>query len=195
MNEIILFQSSIWLLLIALNTYFILKYVSVKKQLLSTQLTVQVNKEKKVEKTKINPTLNSIKIKELSAVIDEIKKEEDLKKHFKIQKLMMVLNNPIQEFSQTQNFEIQSKKRESKRQKPDFRTKLLSHHFDLTDAELNLSELIIQEKSCGEIAEILDLKTGTVRVYKNKLKSKLNLSTENNLGQYLIALDGQKFLV
>jgi DNA-binding CsgD family transcriptional regulator len=129
--------------------------------------------------------LNAFNFQELSSIIDEIKQEDELKKHYKIQKLMMVFNHPIQEFRNSSNIEIQANKKETKRKKPDFRTKLLFHHADLTEAEIQLIDLIIKEKNCTEIGEILDLTPGTVRVYKNKLKSKLNLHTSINLNTYL----------
>jgi len=84
----------------------------------------------------------------------------------------LFFNYPVQEFKTVQNLEIKTSKRENKRKKiADFRTKLLYHHPDLTDAEIHLVDLIIKEKNCTEIGEILDLTPGTVRVYKNKLKS------------------------
>jgi DNA-binding CsgD family transcriptional regulator len=152
--------------------------------------TSNVKKSSKVHSE--NKGLNALNFQELSSIIDEIKQEEDLKKHYKIQKLMMVFNRPIQEFRNSPNIEFQATKKETKRKKPDFRTKLQFHHANLTQAEILLCELIILEKSCNEIAEILELSPGTVRVYKNKLKSKLNLTSENNLGEYLINLDDQK---
>jgi DNA-binding CsgD family transcriptional regulator len=48
-----------------------------------------------------------------------------------------------------------------------------------------LCELIITKKSITEISEIMKLASGTVRVYKTKLKLKLNLSHENSLKDYL----------
>ena len=192
MNEVNIFQSSIWLALISVNLYLIWKFVNISKELKSPA-TLGPNNSKKSNKVQTEiKDFNAFNFQELSSIIDEIKQEEDLKKHYKIQKLMMVFNHPIQEFRNSPNIEIQVSKRESKRKKPDFRTKLLFHHANLTQAEILLCELIIQGKTCNEIAEVLDLSSGTVRVYKNKLKSKLNLSAENNLGEYLINLDSQK---
>ena len=192
MNELNIFQSSIWLALISVNLYLIWKFVNMSKELKSPA-TLGPNNSKKSNKVQTEiKDFNAFNFQELSSIIDEIKQEEDLKKHYKIQKLMMVFNHPIQEFRNNPSIEIQATKRESKRKKPDFRTKLLLHHANLTQAEILLCELIIQGKTCNEIAEVLDLSSGTVRVYKNKLKSKLNLSTENNLGEYLINLDSQK---
>jgi DNA-binding CsgD family transcriptional regulator len=133
-----------------------------------------------------NSGFNGFNFQELSNIIDEIKQEDELKKHYKIQKLMMFFNYPVQEFKTVQNLEIKTSKRENKRKKlADFRTKLLFKHPDLTESEIHLIDLIIQDKSCTEIGEILDLTPGTVRVYKNKLKSKLNLQTSINLNTYL----------
>ena len=191
MNEVNIFQSSIWLALISVNLYLIWKFVNMSKELKSPA-TLGPNNSKKSNKVQTEiKDFNAFNFQELSSIIDEIKQEEDLKKHYKIQKLMMVFNHPIQEFRNSPSIEIQATKREQKRKKPDFRTKMLTLHSNLTQAELLLCELIILEKTCNEIAEILDLSPGTVRVYKNKLKSKLNLSAENNLGEYLIKLDSK----
>lgn len=193
MNEVNIFQSSIWLALISINLYLIWRFVNMSKQLKSPATLGSHDSMKSENIQYANKGINAFNFQELSNIIDEIKQEDELKKHYKIQKLMMFFNYPIQEFKTVQNLEIKKSKRENKRKKlADFRTKLLFLHPDLTESEIHLIDLIIQEKSCTEIGEILDHTPGTVRVYKNKLKSKLNLTSVNNLNEYLIDLYEQK---
>ena len=192
MNEVNIFQSSIWFALISVNLYLIWKVVNMSKELKSPANLGPNNPKKNTKPQTESEDFNAFNFQDLSSIIDEIKQEEDLKKHYKIQKLMMAFNHTVQEFRNSPNIEIQATKREPKCKKSDFKTKLLILHSNLTQSEILLCELIILEKSCNEIAEILDLSSGTVRVYKNKLKSKLNLSAKNNLGEYLMNLDDQK---
>lgn len=185
MNDVNFLQSSIWMVLISINLFLIWKFVSMNKELKSP-INLGAGKQNEPNSSQIVLTTKSqFNFQELNSIIDEIKEEEDLKKHYKIQKLMMIFDHPVQSLKSTPNIEIQSVKKEIKRKKPDFRTKLLFHHPDLTEPELLLCELIIKEKSCSEIAEKLDLSNGTVRVYKNKLKTKLSLSSNINLNGYL----------
>jgi DNA-binding CsgD family transcriptional regulator len=156
------------------------------KQLKSPATLGPTNVKKSSKVQTENKDLNAFNFQELSSIIDEIMQEDELKKHYKIQKLMMFFNYPVQEFKTVQNLEIKTSKRENKRKKlADFRTKLLFLHPDLTESEIHLIDLIIKERSCTEIGEILDLTPGTVRVYKNKLKIKLGLSADDNLFEYL----------
>ena len=135
-------------------------------------------------------------LQELSNLIKEIGHEADLAEHHKIQQLYAFFQTS--NFPLTNSFEKPIEVVEPTSKKPidvpeltleeksrKFKKKLLSIHPDLTEQELWLSELIILEKSIFEISEIMRLAEGTVRVYKTKLKLKLNLSHENNLKVYL----------
>ena len=186
MNEVNIFQSSIWLALISVNLYLIWKFVNMSKEMKSHATLGTNDSMKNTLIQSESKCLNNYNFQELSYIIDEIKQEDELKKHYKIQKLMLFFNYPVQEYKTNQNLEIKPSKRENKRKKTaDFRNKLLFHHPDLSESEMQLCELIIKEKNCGAIAEVLQLSSGTVRVYKNKLKSKLNLNSSINLNGYL----------
>lgn len=65
---------------------------------------------------------------------------------------------------------------------------LQSRHESLNEHEIELCIYVYEGKSCLEIAEMTGLTSGSVRVYKNKLKMKLNLPRKVTLSQYLATL-------
>jgi DNA-binding CsgD family transcriptional regulator len=186
----------IWLILLFFNLFLIWKYL-IKSQ--KPKLTSSLNSDK-VDSSFIDDDfeipLQQNQLQELSNLKEETKKESDLAQHTEIQQLVAFFktsNLPI-----TNTFEKPIEVVEPASKKPievsgptfkvknrNLRKKLLSIHPDLTEQELWLCELIITKKSITEISEIMKLAEGTVRVYKTKLKLKLNLSHENSLKAYL----------
>lgn len=70
-----------------------------------------------------------------------------------------------------------------------FSASILTHHPYLTEKELRLCYYIKLNLDSKEIAAIEGLTQGSVRVYKTKLKSKLNLKPIENLTNYLNKLE------
>lgn len=70
-------------------------------------------------------------------------------------------------------------------EKKTFEMRLIEAHPDLSDKEVLLCNYIINDKSIREISEISGMKNGSIRVYKTKLKSKLNLPPNVILKDYL----------
>jgi DNA-binding CsgD family transcriptional regulator len=125
---------------------------------------------------------------ELSNLKEETKKESDLAQHYKIQQLVAFFKTSNLPITNTFEKPIEITEPTLTVKSRKFKKKLLSIHPDLTEQELWLCELIITKKSITEISEIMKLASGTVRVYKTKLKLKLNLSQESSLKAYLIKL-------
>ena len=189
----------IWSILLFFNLFLIWKYLikSYKPELTSSLNSDKVDSSFIDDNFEIPHQQNQLQ--ELSNLLEEIGHEADLAEHQKIQQLFAFFktsNLPI-----TNTFEKPIEVVEPASKKPievsgptfkvknrNLRKKLLSIHLDLTEQELWLSELIILEKSIFEISEIMKLAEGTVRVYKTKLKLKLNLSQESSLKAYLIKL-------
>jgi DNA-binding CsgD family transcriptional regulator len=185
MNEISLFQSSIWLVLIALNAYFIWKYIHLNKQLKSTQPTTQLTPEKKVEKKKIEPALKNIKIKELSTIINDIKKEEELSKNDCIQRLLYFNKYVLDPLNKGNKVIENDFKFDPNRLILEIKKQLLELYPDLSAQEILLCTFIANGIPTNEIAQLLKLSNGTVRVYKNKLKTKLDVPNGLSLSKYL----------
>jgi DNA-binding CsgD family transcriptional regulator len=124
--------------------------------------------------------LDENQLEDLSSVIEEIKQESTLIGNQKIAGLCLFLQNAVMKDRQYENIVVLNEKSTNK-----FKDRLLTYHKDLTESELELCLLIIQNKSGREVSEILNLTHGTIRVYKNKLKIKLGLSADDNLFEYL----------
>jgi DNA-binding CsgD family transcriptional regulator len=132
--------------------------------------------------------LQQNQLHELSNLKEETKKESDLAQHTEIQQLVAFFKTSNLPITNTFEKPIEITEPTLTVKSRKFKKKLLSIHPDLTEQELWLCELIIYKKSITEISEIMKLAAGTVRVYKTKLKLKLNLSLENSLKTYLIKL-------
>ncbi|WP_164976721.1 helix-turn-helix transcriptional regulator [Chryseobacterium sp. CH21] len=66
-----------------------------------------------------------------------------------------------------------------------FQNKLSEEFPDLTNKELKLCQYFRMDLSSKEIASIYSTTTGTIRVYKTKIKYKLKLSKEDDLRLFL----------
>ena len=88
MNEINIFQSSVWLALIALNAFFIWKYVLLNKAIKTQTSTNRSVPDRKVEVKTISTQspLNDFDIKELTEIIEDIKKDKRFKHNDYIEK-------------------------------------------------------------------------------------------------------------
>lgn len=71
---------------------------------------------------------------------------------------------------------------------PDFYSRILIKHPDLTKSELKLCALLRLNLDSKEIASILCQEYDSVRVSRTRLRKKLNLANETNLVNYLIKI-------
>lgn len=175
----------IWLILLFFNLFLIWKYLikSQKPKLISSLNSDKVDSSFIDDDFEIPHQQNQLH--ELSNLKEETKKESDLAQHYKIQQLVAFFKTSNLPITNTFEKPIEITEPTLTVKSRKFKKKLLSIHPDLTEQELWLCELIITKKSITEISEIMKLASGTVRVYKTKLKLKLNLSHENSLKDYL----------
>ena len=175
----------IWLILLFFNLFLIWKYLikSQKPKLISSLNSDKVDSSFIDDDFEIPHQQNQLH--ELSNLKEETKKESDLAQHYKIQQLVAFFKTSNLPITNTFEKPIEITEPTLTVKSRKFKKKLLSIHPDLTEQELWLCELIITKKSITEISEIMKLASGTVRVYKTKLKLKLNLSQENSLKDYL----------
>lgn len=178
----------IWLILLFFNLFLIWKYLikSQKPKLISSLNSDKVDSSFIDDDFEIPHQQNQLH--ELSNLKEETKKESDLAQHYKIQQLVAFFKTSNLPITNTFEKPIEITEPTLTVKSRKFKKKLLSIHPDLTEQELWLCELIITKKSITEISEIMKLASGTVRVYKTKLKLKLNLSQESSLKAYLIKL-------
>ena len=178
----------IWSILLFFNLFLIWKYL-IKSQ--KPKLISSLNSDK-VDSSFIDDDfeipLQQNQLHELSNLKEETKKESDLAQHTEIQQLVAFFKTSNLPITNTFEKPIEITEPTLMVKSRKLKNKLLSIHPDLTEQELWLCELIITKKSITEISEIMKLAAGTVRVYKTKLKLKLNLSQEKSLKAYLIKL-------
>jgi DNA-binding CsgD family transcriptional regulator len=195
MNEINIFQSSIWLALIALNAFFIWKYVILNKAIKTQTTTNRSFPDRKVEVKTIatQSPWNDFDIKELSEIIEDIKKEEEISKKDSIQRLMYFAKYVVDPINKNYK-NLQSEfKLDPKRIKKQIKQALVDKYPDLSEQEILLCTYIVNGISTAETGLLLKLSNGTVRVYKNKLKTKLNVPNGISIEKYLdITLDMDK---
>ena len=191
MYEVNLFQFLVWLVLIALNVFFIWKYININKVLKTQSYTIEsvpnhyevvkkVEEIKKVENSALNFDIN-----ELSEIIEDIKKEEELTKNDCIQRLIYYAKYVVDPLNKEPKVIKPDYNLEPKRIKKHIKEGLLNLFPDLTEQEILLCTYIVNGISTAEICLLLKLSNGTVRVYKNKLKTKLNVPKGLSLGKYL----------
>lgn len=187
MNEFNIFQSSVWLALIVLNAFFIWKYVILHKAIKTQTTTNSSVPDRKVEVKTIStqPPLNDFDIKELSDIIEDIKKEEEISKKDSIQRLMYFAKYVVDPINKNYK-NLQSEfKLDPKRIKKQIKQTLLDRYPDLSEQEILLCTYIVNGISTAEISLLLKLSNGTVRVYKNKLKTKLNVTNGISIRNFL----------
>jgi len=71
---------------------------------------------------------------------------------------------------------------------PDFFKKLISEHKDLTPAELKISALLRLNLNTKDIASLLCLSIDTIKTLRYRLRKKFNLTSEDNLFNFLISI-------
>jgi ATP/maltotriose-dependent transcriptional regulator MalT len=185
MNEINIFQSSVWFALIALNAFFIWKYIHLNKTLKTQKPVIHTFTEKKVENKKSESTLNNTNIQELSEIIKDIKKEDELNKIESVQRLLYYGKYVLDPITKKQFKLLEDYKLNPNRFKKQVKERLLENFPELSEREILMCTYIVNGISSKEIGALLKLSNGTVRVYKNKLKTKLKVPNGFSLKQHL----------
>lgn len=185
MNEVNIFQSSVWILLVVLCLFFIWKNVQINKAIKAKPTFSPTIPEKNVDEKQKELILIESDIYELSDIINEINKEEELNKIDSIQRLMYFGKYIVDPILKKQTKIAKDSKLTSNRNIEKFKTKLLAKYPELSEQDLLLCSLVVTGISSKKIGLHLKLSDGTVRVYKNKLKAKLNVPNGLSLRQHL----------
>ena len=185
MIEINILHLSVWFELIALNSFFIWKYIHLNKTLKTQKPVIHTFTEKKVENKKSESTLNNTNIQELSEIIKDIKKEDELNKIESVQRLLYYGKYVLDPITKKQFKLLEDYKLNPNRVKKQVKERLLENFPELSEKEILMCTYIVNGISSKEIGALLKLSNGTVRVYKNKLKTKLKVPSGFSLKQHL----------
>lgn len=187
------------MLLWTLNVFLVYKYALSNKR---TQTFSNMDNNLNNNKFQVNmPEMEDYQLDELGNVIEEIKRESHIIGNQKIGNLCLFLQNAVlksdkKEINEVNSEEINKKLKNKVTKKPKliksataiFESRLKVHHDILNQNDVDSCLLVIQKKSSNELAELMNLTSGTVRVYKNKLKTKLGLSADDDLYEYLMSI-------
>ena len=143
------------------------KEVKLKQEKI-TSLALNLNLKKETEKTFLEK-LKEIKRKKNVEIEDVLK---DL--HSSVSNLLNIDNK--------NHLQIEESSEENKK----FKRNLLEKHPNLSKHEVNFCTYFRMNLSSKEIANLNNMTDGTIRVYKTKIKSKIGLSQEQKLSDYLL---------
>lgn len=141
-------------------------------------------KQEKITSLAINLNLKKETERAFLQKLKEIKRKKDTDVEAVIKELQMNVSNLLQ---------IDSKSRiqhtENDEENTRFFTKIKQKHPQISDQDLLLCSYFRLNLNSKEIAQLTNMTSGTIRVYKTKLKAKLGLNTEHNLETYLSTFD------
>ncbi|OYT15765.1 MAG: hypothetical protein B7C24_11360 [Bacteroidetes bacterium 4572_77] len=123
----------------------------------------------------------------LKSLLSKTKKLEDkTKSHPLLQKEIDLLNNNINEKLNNRNWQIQLESYQ--KLYPIFTKSLVRLHPSLTSTEIELCQMTRLGLKNKEIAELMFITLGSLRVSKSRLRKKMGLPTKQNLQLYLVSL-------
>lgn len=124
--------------------------------------------------------LDEIEKVQLSTMLTDIFQEPHLLQNSKVKKLRKFIQKKVDT-----KMLYRSELSTFKTSEDAFKKRLLEKHFNLTEQDVEFCKYVIQKKTIAEISLLTDLTEGTVRVYKNRLKIKLNLPSNERISTYL----------
>ena len=157
-----------------------------RKQLLQEQEKRALQKEVEFQQRELTThTLHLVSknklLNEIKSGIEKIKTESDNKRPYIT--LIGSIDNDLRGDSDWENFE-----RYFKQVYSDFDDKIKQAFSELTGNEIRLATLMKMNLSTKEIATILNISPESVKKARYRLRKKLNLSTDQNLQQFILAL-------
>jgi tetratricopeptide (TPR) repeat protein/DNA-binding CsgD family transcriptional regulator len=158
-----------------------------KQQLLQAKEKEDYEKDLAFKKKELAiHTLHLVQKSELLETIheklEELKQEPEANKTA-IRRLVQLIKNDYQTEKDWENF-----KSYFEQVHEHFDAKLREHFNDLTHNEIRLATLLKMNLSTKEIASILNISPDSVNKARYRLRKKLNLSTEDSLENFLLAL-------
>lgn len=152
-----------------------------KRQLLENEIKL---KQEKITSLAINLTLKKDTERAFLDKIREIKRKKNPDLEAVIKELQMSVTNLLQIDSNSRLQHTESEEENNR-----FYNKIKEKHPDISKQDLLLCSYFRLNLNSKEIAQLTNMTSGTIRVYKTKLKAKLGLETEQNLDDYLSSFD------
>ncbi|MBI2259437.1 MAG: response regulator transcription factor [Flavobacteriia bacterium] len=137
-------------------------------------------KQEKITNLSLNLNLKKETEKAFLMKINEIKKRRNVDIESVLRELQLNIKNLLQ--IDKKNNEINH---ETDEENTKFILNIKEKHPNLSEHEINFCLYFRMELNSKEIASLTDMTSGTIRVYKTKIKNKLGLKNETNLNDYL----------
>jgi DNA-binding CsgD family transcriptional regulator len=137
-------------------------------------------KEEQIEKLQLNLDLKKATERTFLEKIKEVKKSKNVDLTETLKELQIQVTNLLQIDKRQTESSV-----ENTDQKSDFMERLMLIHPNLSKGEIQLCNHLKLNLNSKEIALIEGLGHASIRVYKTNLKRKLNLSTDQNIYDYL----------
>lgn len=162
--------------------------ISEQKQLLEENNRIILENEIKLKQEKITSLALNLNLKKETerAFLEKIK-EIKRKRNIEIETVLRDLQHSVNNLLQIDNKNIINNQ-ESDAENLKFIAALKHKHPNLNEQELRYCTYFRMNLNSKEIAALCNMTSGTIRVYKTKIKSKIGLELENNLNHYLISL-------
>ncbi|MGV3609894.1 MAG: tetratricopeptide repeat protein [Fluviicola sp.] len=148
-----------------------------KRRLLENEVKL---KQEKISKMSISLSLKRETEEAFLKKLKEIKRKKNPDIEATIIDLQLSISNLLQ-IDQKTTFQNDESDLEFKF----CRQKLKEKHPELTEQEINLCSYFRLNLSSKEISQITNMTSGTIRVYKTKIKAKIGLDADSNLNDYL----------
>ena len=181
-----LWIAGLFLLGIGILAFIIFRQKSLRKQLIQENANKALEKELEFKKRELTThTLHLVSknklLNELKYSIEKMKEESDEKRPFV--SLIGSIDHDLRGDDDWENFQ-----RYFKQVHADFDEKIKRAFSDLTGNEIRLVTLMKMNLSTKEIATILNISPESVKKARYRLRKKLNLNTDQNLQQFILAL-------
>ncbi|MES2588894.1 MAG: hypothetical protein V4622_07935 [Bacteroidota bacterium] len=162
--------------------------ISEQNQLLEEKKRIILENEIKLKQEKITSLALNLNLKKETekAFLEKIK-EIKRKRNVEIESVLRDLQHSVNNLLQIDNKNIINSQ-ESDAENSKFINLLKEKHPILSEQERSFCTYFRMNLNSKEIASLCNMTSGTIRVYKTKIKTKIGLENEQNLNEYLISL-------
>lgn len=158
-----------------------------RKQIEINRSTILENeiklKQEKITSLALNLNLKKETEKAFLEKIKEIKRKRNVEVESVLKELQLSVSNLLQ--IDNKNF---INNQESDEENAKFVSVLKEKHPQLTEQELSYCTYFRMNLNSKEIASLNNMASGTIRVYKTKIKAKIGLHVDQNLNEYLFTI-------
>lgn len=162
--------------------------ISEQNKLLKEKKLIILENEIKLKQEKITSLALNLNLKKETerAFLEKIK-EIKRKRNVEIESVLKELQLSVSNLLQIDNKNVINNQ-ESDQENKKFIATLREKHPNLTEQELSYCTYFRMNLNSKEIASLNNMVSGTIRVYKTKIKAKIGLAAEQNLNEYLFKI-------